>query len=58
MQEGRTADLNEHRLDATLAAVTAWAMHTRQPGWRDLYNQERCPVQPFDSSVNYWMPIP
>ena len=58
MVERLTADLREHRLDATLAAVTAWAMHMRQPGWRDLYQQERCPVQPFDNPVSYWMPIP
>lgn len=58
MVEGLTADLKEHRLDATLAAVAAWAMHTGQPGWRDLYSQEHSSVQPFDSPVSYWMPIP
>ena len=58
MVEMLTADLNEHRLDATLAAVTAWAMHVRQPGWRDISRQEHHPVQPFDTPVSYWMPIP
>ncbi len=58
MVERLTAGLNEHRRDATLAAVGAWAMHTRPSGWCDLYEREPDPVQPFGTPVSYWMPIP
>ncbi len=53
-----TAGLNDHERDATLAAVGAWAMKRRPPGWSDLHDRECCPVQPFDTPVSYWMPIP
>lgn len=52
------AGLTDHKRDATLAAVSAWAMEHQPPGWSDLYNRECCPVQPFDTPVSYWMPIP
>ena len=55
--ERLTAGLDEHQRDAALSAVAAWAMHRRLPGWRNLFDQERCPVQPFDTPVSYWMPI-
>ena len=44
--------------DATRAAVGAWAMKRRLPGWRDLLDVEPTPVHPFGAVVNYWMPIP
>ena len=48
----------EHERDATLSAIGAWAMYKKLPGWRDIYDQECRPVQPFDTPVAYWMPIP
>ena len=48
----------EHERDATLSAIGAWAMYKKLPGWQNLYDQEHCPVQPFDTPVAYWMPIP
>ena len=54
-----TANLaSDHERDATLSAVAAWAMVLSLPGWRDLYEDEPCPVQPFDTPISYWMPIP
>ena len=53
-----TAGLDDHERDATLAAVGAWAMKRRLPGWSNLHDRECCPVQPFDTPVSYWMPIP
>ena len=50
------ADSDER--DATLAAVAAWAMLHQSPGWQNLYELEYCPVQPFNTPVSYWMPIP
>ena len=47
-----------HEQDATLSAITAWAMYRRLCGWRNLYEDETRPVQPFDTPVSYWMPIP
>lgn len=49
---------SDHEQDATLAAVGAWAMIRRLPGWRDLLDAEPTPVHPFGAVVNYWMPIP
>ena len=48
----------EHERDATLSAIGAWAMYKKLPGWQNLYDRECCPVQPFDTPVAYWMPIP
>ena len=53
-----TSGLEEHERDATLSAVAAWAMVRKLPGWRDLYAQEPNPVQPFDTPVSFWMPLP
>lgn len=47
----------EHERDATLSAIAAWAMNRRLPGWRNLYEEEPCLVQPFGTPVSYWMPI-
>ncbi len=49
---------NDHKRDATLAAVAAWAMIHDSPGWQNLYNLERHPIQPFNTPISYWMPIP
>ncbi len=48
----------EHERDATLSAIGAWAMYKKLPGWQNLYDQECHPVQPFDTPVAYWMPLP
>ncbi len=48
----------EHQRDATLSAIAAWAMYKELRGWENLYDRECCPVQPFDTPVAYWMPIP
>ena len=54
-----TAGLDDHELDATLSAVAAWAMIHKPHGWRNLYDQECCPVHPLGTHVvDYWMPNP
>lgn len=58
MVQHLTEKLADHELDATLSAVAAWALLYKPPGWRNLYEEESGPVQPFDTSVSYWMPIP
>ena len=60
MANGLISGLIDHQLDATLSAVAAWAMlhHERLPKWRNLYEPEPRLVQPFNTSVRYWMPIP
>ena len=57
MVKDLTTGLCRDELDATLAAVAAWAMIQRPSGWRNLYDLECNPVQPFDTPVSYWMPI-
>ncbi len=63
MMQRLTAGLNanrgeNHKRDATLCAVSAWAA-TRQPAnWQNLYPLESCPINPFAIPVSYWMPIP
>ena len=52
-----THGLVTHERDAVLAAIAAWAMHQRLPGWRNLYEEESGLVQPFGTPVSYWMPI-
>ena len=48
-----------HERDATLAAISAWAaIHQDTAKWRDLYRLEPNPINPFNLSVSYWMPIP
>ena len=49
----------EHRRDATLAAVSAWAALNGDPlAWRDLYREESDRIPLFGIDVSYWMPIP
>ena len=50
------AGLSEHERDAALGALTAWAMVSAAPGWRDIALEEKdvfVPVPP----VEYWMPV-
>ena len=47
-----------HMRDATLAAISAWAMVHEHPNWQNLYEREPQPVQPFGTPVAYWMPVP
>lgn len=49
---------SDHKRDATRAAVGAWVMQGRVPGWRDLLDGEPKPVYPFGTVVSYWLPIP
>ncbi len=49
-------DPGDHKLDATLAAISAWAMVHEPDGWEDLYIREPQPIQPFNTPVAYWMP--
>ena len=53
-----TAGLTDHQFDATISAYAAWAMLKKFPGWRDIYQDEPGPVQPFGTPVSYWLPIP
>ena len=60
MVDQLTAGLDDHQLDATLAAVSAWAaIYQNQPGtgWQNLYQQEPGLVGPFDLDASYWMPM-
>lgn len=55
-----TLGMGDHELDATLAAVSAWAArHQNQPGtgWENLYEQEPELVGPFHLNSSYWMPM-
>ena len=56
MMDKLTEGTKDHELDATLAAISAWAMVHLPHGWRDLYELEPQPVQPFGTPVAYWMP--
>ena len=63
MAKRATYGLKDHVRDATLAAISAWAMVHKPCGWQNLYELEckvqKCqPVQPFNTHVAYWMPIP
>ncbi len=50
---------HDHRRDATLAAVSAWAaIGQNPPGWRNLYAEEPNPIPLFGIPVSYWMPGP
>ena len=51
-------DPERHIRDAILSAVTAWAMVYKLPRWRNIFQDEPNPLQPFDTPVSYWMPVP
>ena len=56
-----TARLGDHKRDATLAAISAWAAICQPlPKWRNLYDEDIEPhrILPFDIPINYWMPTP
>ena len=48
--------VSEHERDAILAAVTAFAQRERRRGWRNLFEEEKEPLRPFNYPVEYWMP--
>lgn len=54
--ESDSPHLSDHKRDAALGAVAAWAMINSRNGWRDLYQDEKNPFAPV-SPVEYWMPI-
>lgn len=47
---------SEHERDAILGAFTAFAQREKRQGWRNLFEEEKQPVTPFDYPVGYWMP--
>ena len=53
-------DPMHHRRDATLCAVSAWAMVHRPKscGWQNLYDEDFGLLNPSQIPVGYWMPIP
>ena len=53
----REHEIVEDTPDAVVAAFTAWCMHERVAGWRDLYPEEPNPVLPLGTPVSYWMPV-
>ena len=61
--EQKREDRKAHMRDATLAAISAWAMVHKPCEWHNLYELERQeqdgqPIQPFNTPVAYWMPKP
>ena len=59
--EKPTARPTDHKRDATLAALSAWAaIHQNSPDWQNLYDESKEPhrIMPFDIPISYWMPIP
>lgn len=54
--DGANPAASEHERDAVLAAYAAW-MGPRAD-WRNLFEDEPCPVLPLGTPVNYWMPLP
>ena len=58
MVEHAIEGLADHKRDATLSAVAAWAMIHQPTGWSDLFLRESCPVQLLDPPISYWMPLP
>ena len=51
-------NVSEHERDAVIAALAAWSMCRREPGWRDLFGEEPNPVLLLGTPVSYWMPLP
>ena len=49
-----------HENDATLAAISAWAILKKPEPltrWRNLYDPQAGYIQPLGTPVSYWMPI-
>jgi hypothetical protein len=51
-----TSNITQHERDAILGAVTAFAQREKRQGWKNLFEQEKNPITPFDYPVEYWMP--
>ena len=47
---------SEHERDAILGALTSFAQREKRQGWRNIYDEEKQPVTPFDFQIGYWMP--
>ena len=53
--------LADHKRDATLSAISAWAaIYPTLPKWKNLCDECHEPnrIMPFDIPISYWMPIP
>ncbi len=50
------AAVSEHKRDAAIAGLSAWAMVNHPPGWVDLYSNEEGLYSPVASNLGYWMP--
>lgn len=46
----------EDERDAILGAITAFAQREKREDWRNLFENEKHPILPFDYTVGYWMP--
>jgi predicted nuclease with RNAse H fold len=53
----RAHGATDHERDAVLGALTAFAMHSRQFGWRDIYGLEAKPITTLNPPPSYWMPM-
>lgn len=47
-----------HKKDATLSAVSAWAALQTPPQWQNIYDGDLGLINPSQIPVGYWMPIP
>ena len=60
---GNVNSASDHKRDAALGALSAWAMINEKKGghWHDLYPKEKAkengPISPLDPPPEYWMPI-
>jgi len=52
----KSEDGTDHERYAALASLSAWAMLSQPPGWRNLYLEEQNPYSPIASPLGYWMP--
>jgi hypothetical protein len=51
-----TGYISQHERDAILGTVAALAQREKRQGWKNLFEQEKKPITPFDYQVEYWMP--
>jgi hypothetical protein len=51
-----TDSVAQHERDALLGAFTAFAGRERRQAWKNLFDEEKETVIPFDYPVAYWMP--
>ena len=59
------ASPTDHKRDATLSAISAWAaawtaIYQTLPNWQNIFDEDKEPhrIMPFDIPISYWMPIP